>query len=1038
MTAGQNIIVEAAWGKTLLDPPTERGVTGFSSTAFYKTADSVGLSITGDISIIVDATISDWQEVAGGLVSKWVTSGNQRSYRLRLTTGGRLIVSGSPNGTSEFDLTTDIGVPFTAGRGMVGVEFEPDTGSGNHEARFYYSTDGGHTWILLDEQNGAPAGSFFDSTSQVAVGEAVSGGGTPLAAGDVIHEVAIYSGLFFTGAATLKANPHFHDSEIFDGTGSGADAQGNTWSASGAGTIGGDWSQISDYVMRGEFSMGRVRETDLFEAGTAVITLADSTRRFEPDYASSPLYPNVVPGVPIRVRVHYDSRARSRWTGFVDKWRVVYDAAAQLATVQAFCVDGAKAFNRLLLSAYVAEINADQPLGWWQLDETSGTAAVDSGTAGVNGVYTNPAAGVSLGGVGFRDLRGARFDDAGPGYVEIGTLTGSNVDGPWTIEAVVTIDPDETSVRMSVVTVSNSAVSDELALWVSGGASANPYRVGFRSRRTTTTTYNTTVDDLDGDPHVLALTGVGTSGAVAHDSYTSGSSPSGTAHTITLPAAPNGSLVIVTLSKTTNVTAVFPDGWTEVASSDLANANGGSVIAYRLYDSDVAVDSSIVVTTSGATAPNYVCSAFTGVARVEVATAASGATGTVNAPSLTATADPGASGLWVAAGAGRDTGGPVTTTPAGYTASKYRTGATLYNGIYYKAGGAGLTDDPAQQTTSSFEAWSATTFALFPVSGTNVIRAYVDGEFVTEIDDFDASADSGTMTVTIGKARSVLNALTSTVCQVAIFDKVLTDGRIKQHYDALIGRLPAARYDQRIGSLLDSVGYSGQRALDEGVFALTEIDTITIPPTSLLELLRQAADSEGGAVYFDEDGRIRGWAFDTRARYQDESQWTIGVDSARFPVMSLDDDLVFNRVLITASDGEIVAAESGDGTRVLDLGDLDLSAADALGYGKVLVARYESPVTRFKGVEIVPEASAAANWPEIRDLYVGQRVTLSFQPLGTGTTLSDDHHVEHVQVRFTPGTWVETWELSPADIQALWVLDSATNSVLDSTTRLAP
>jgi len=50
------------------------------------------------------------------------------------------------------------------------------------------------------------------------------------------------------------------------------------------------------------------------------------------------------------------------------------------------------------LSWYTRLVAADAPVGWWRLNERTGSTVVDSGTAGVNGTLS--ASGVSLGGPG--------------------------------------------------------------------------------------------------------------------------------------------------------------------------------------------------------------------------------------------------------------------------------------------------------------------------------------------------------------------------------------------------------------------------------------------------------------------------------------------------------------------------------------------------------------------------------------------------------------------------------------------------------------
>jgi len=79
---------------------------------------------------------------------------------------------------------------------------------------------------------------------------------------------------------------------------------------------------------------------------------------------------------------------------------------------------------------YAAEVTTDAPKGWWKLNDTSGTTAVDSGSGTANdGTYTNPT-GLELNHLGIDDgdagasssvwFKGAL--SPGTGYITMGTL----------------------------------------------------------------------------------------------------------------------------------------------------------------------------------------------------------------------------------------------------------------------------------------------------------------------------------------------------------------------------------------------------------------------------------------------------------------------------------------------------------------------------------------------------------------------------------------------------------------------------------------
>lgn len=118
---------------------------------------------------------------------------------------------------------------------------------------------------------------------------------------------------------------------------------------------------------------GRSSELDRFQAGRATITLANEDRRFDPSYASSPYYPNVVPMRRIRILANYGGVDYSVFSGYVDSWEQQY-----LPPQEAVCVvqatDAFKVFGNaeLASSAYAEVVQSDGPTMWWRLGEPSG------------------------------------------------------------------------------------------------------------------------------------------------------------------------------------------------------------------------------------------------------------------------------------------------------------------------------------------------------------------------------------------------------------------------------------------------------------------------------------------------------------------------------------------------------------------------------------------------------------------------------------------------------------------------------------------
>lgn len=103
------------------------------------------------------------------------------------------------------------------------------------------------------------------------------------------------------------------------------------------------WTDISSDVMAAGGQSGRSSESGRTSTGTCEIDLFDPAGKYDPANTSSPYYPNVKLDRLVRVRV----------------------------------------------SDYEDRMLTDQPVGYWRLDETSGTTAADSSGNGRTGTYVN-------------------------------------------------------------------------------------------------------------------------------------------------------------------------------------------------------------------------------------------------------------------------------------------------------------------------------------------------------------------------------------------------------------------------------------------------------------------------------------------------------------------------------------------------------------------------------------------------------------------------------------------------------------------------
>lgn len=212
-------VVQDHWNPGLLALPGGAG-------NYASTPDAVSLDITGDIELRAEASFSSWTPATEQtLVSKWNTTGNQRSYKLSLLPSGALRLAWSTNGTAvtQADSTAVTGFQPDLVRF---VRATLDVSSG--EVRFYTSDHGGG-WIQLGDPVTVGATSIFASTATVAVG-AISAGAADVMTGDV-YAAQIRDGI----AGTVVADPKFK--EYGPTVTSFVDSTGKTWTLNGTAAI---------------------------------------------------------------------------------------------------------------------------------------------------------------------------------------------------------------------------------------------------------------------------------------------------------------------------------------------------------------------------------------------------------------------------------------------------------------------------------------------------------------------------------------------------------------------------------------------------------------------------------------------------------------------------------------------------------------------------------------------------------------------------------------------------------------------------------
>jgi hypothetical protein len=123
---------------------------------------------------------------------------------------------------------------------------------------------------------------------------------------------------------------------------------------------------VTQYVKEISITRGKNRDIDSYTAGEAVVTMTNYNRYFDPTYAASPFYGNIIP----RREVKISSNGIQQYFGTIDDWNLRYDIRGT-SEVTFVTSDGFYRFNNQTL--------------------TPGTATVQTTGARINAILDDPA-----------------------------------------------------------------------------------------------------------------------------------------------------------------------------------------------------------------------------------------------------------------------------------------------------------------------------------------------------------------------------------------------------------------------------------------------------------------------------------------------------------------------------------------------------------------------------------------------------------------------------------------------------------------------
>lgn len=107
------------------------------------------------------------------------------------------------------------------------------------------------------------------------------------------------------------------------------------------------WADVTSYTQEVTIQRGRSRQLDVFDSGTATITLSNNTRLFDPTNTSGTYYGGIVPRQPVRI----SANGNYLFVGFIDDWNIDY-AVPTNSRVTVTCVDAFSIMATIDLDEY--------------------------------------------------------------------------------------------------------------------------------------------------------------------------------------------------------------------------------------------------------------------------------------------------------------------------------------------------------------------------------------------------------------------------------------------------------------------------------------------------------------------------------------------------------------------------------------------------------------------------------------------------------------------------------------------------------------
>ena len=256
----------------------------------------------------------------------------------------------------------------------------------------------------------------------------------------------------------------------------------------------------------------------------------------------------------------------------------------------------------------------------------------------------------------------------------------------------------------------------------------------------------------------------------------------------------------------------------------------------------------------------------------------------------------------------------------------------------------------------------------------------------------------------------------------------------------------AQKTGARVEAILDRSEIAwpdGRRDIDTGIADL-QADAIggTANPTPVnaLQYLQKVEEAEQGALFIARDGKL---TFRDRSTLQILSTVVFADDGSGIPftniVASYGAEELRNRITVTRLNGGTATAVGTASVEAYGAIDFEIrdvilaSDGDAQGLADAILTRYQEPLLRVDGVEVVLNALPPAQTAQVLGLELGTLVQVKYTPSGIGDQIDQFVRLDSIEHAIDPFVHRVRLSFSQGETPAL-VLDSTQFGILDTNT----